>query len=539
MDKRARTVLTVAALSVALQGCRILQSVSSGGSVVSASGQYDCAEDSICEIDVPNGQRFAETFTAIPGHGYAFAGWRGAESYLCAGTSPLCVVDIPASVTAYDAVGYMTAEFHHEPELVYAGTLDTESGVWSADIAYDALSLEYVADFDADGDDDVFIGAATYPSDGPFDGEARRGVILVNDGEWQFSAAAGDRPQGVHPREVLMADFNGDGHNDFFVADHGYDADPFPGWSNQLLLWTAEGYDDVSDRLPPDDSGFTHSAAVGDVDGDGDVDILVANTKGDYIEGPYLLLNDGTAQFTENTDRLPDRVRTDGNYWPFAADMADLDGDGHLDLLMGSHGDRTSESFVYWGTADGEFTDENVTELSTPEFYSAFGNYTVISTAVRDFDGDGRPDIVLGGYDDELHRGMQILINRGDRLFDDQTQRRIGPSAWSPAETWHNGVVFLDFNGDGTEDIVPQGYAPNAPNMLAWLNDGSGHYVALRTTLYPNADRALFRFAAGVIVREGEAFRSIEFHSPEGRDGQAIAANEARVLARPVITLAE
>ena len=195
-------------------------------------------------------------------------------------------------------------------------------------------------------------------------------MILINDGGWQFSAVAGYRRGSVHPREVLTANFNGDGHYDFFVADHGYDADPFPGWSNQLLLWTAEGYDDVRVRLPPDDSGFTHNAAVGDVDSDGDVDILVDNTNGDYIDGPYLLLNDGTGQFTENTERLPDRVRADGDCWPFAGDMADLDGDGHLDLLMGSHGIRTNESFVYWGAIDGEFRDENVTELATPEFFS-------------------------------------------------------------------------------------------------------------------------------------------------------------------------
>ena len=509
---------------------------------MSASGNHDCAEASTCEIDVPNGERFAETFSAVARHGYAFAGWRGSERYLCAGNSPLCVVDIPSTVTAYDAVGYMTVEFHHEPQLVYPGTLGGDSLIWSGDIDYDDLSFGYAGDFDADGDDDVLFGAATYPSSGPFDGEEREGVILINDGDWQFSAAAGDRPSSVHPREVLMADFNGDGQNDFFIADHGYDTHPFPGWSNQLLLWTAEGYEDVSDRLPPDDSGFTHNAAVGDVDGDGDVDILVANTLGDYIEGPYLLLNDGTAQFTENTERLPDRVRTDGNYWPFAADMADLDGDGHIDLLMGSHGDRTSESFVYWGAADGEFRDENVTELSTPEFFSAFGNYTVISTAVRDIDGDERPDIVLGGYDDDLHRGMQVLINRGDRLFDDQTRRRIGHSAWSPSESWHPEVVFLDFNGDGTEDIVPQGYSTAGDNVLAWLNDGSGHYVTLKTTMYvidEGVRRSLFNFAAGVKVREGTRFRSLHFHSPDEGAGRTIAANGAWVAANPVITLAE
>ena len=86
---------------------------------------------------------------------------------------------------------------------------------------------------------------------------------------------------------------------------------------------------------------------------------------------------------------------------------------------------------------------------------------------MRDIDGDERPDIVLGGYDDDLHRGMQVLINRGDRFFDDQTRRRIGNSAWSPTEEWHNEVVFLDFNGDGTEDIVPQGYSPNGSNVVA------------------------------------------------------------------------
>ena len=133
-----------------------------------------------------------------------------------------------------------------------------------------------------------------------------------------------------------MADFNGDGHNDFFIADHGYDTDPFPGWSNQLLVWTADGYDDISDRLPPDDSGFTHNAAVGDVDGDGDIDILVANNGGEFMGGgPYLLLNDGEANFTVDQSMLPERVVNDSDYWPWAADMPDLDADGHVDLLMG------------------------------------------------------------------------------------------------------------------------------------------------------------------------------------------------------------
>lgn len=526
--------MTCAALFVTMQGCKIEQAVSSGGAVISSSGEHDCGEDQVCEVDVPNGERFSDTFVAVPSNGYAFAGWRGSESYLCAGGSPTCVVDIPASVTAYDATGFMTAEFYHEPELVYAGTVGVEWGVWTGVVQHDGIFLLFAADFDADGDDDVLM-AANHSSEDEPPTEASQGVILVNDGDYSFTAAAGDRPNSVHPREVLMADFNGDGENDFFIADHGFDADPFPGWSNQLLLWTAEGYDDVSDRLPADTSGFTHNAAVGDVDGDGDVDILVANTLGDFIEGPYFLLNDGTARFTLDTERLPDRVRGESNYWPWATDMVDLDGDGYMDLLMGSQGDRTNESFIYWGAEDGVFRDEVVTELATPEFFRVFGNYQVISTAVHDLDGDGLLDVVLGGYDGDLHRGMQLLMNAGDRTFRDETRRRVGHSAWSQTELWHTEVVFLDFNGDGTVDIVPQRYNPNGENVLAWLNDGTGHFVALKSTLFLEP-QALWRLATGVKVREGSGFKSVEFFSD---DTETINANAGVVLTGAIITLAQ
>ena len=264
-----------------LADCKIVQTTTSAGSIASTSGDHDCAEDSVCESDIPNGDPFSDTFTAVARYGYAFAGWRGTESYLCAGSAPTCNVDIPDSITAYDSTGYMTAEFYHEPESIYPGTIAVEYGVWS-----DEVSLE--------------SGGATVFAD-DFDGD-------------------GDRPDSVHPREVLMADFNGDGSNDFFIADHGYDVNPFPGWSNQLLLATETGYDDASDRLPYDATGFTHNAAVGDLDGDGDIDILVANNGGAFMGGaPYLLLNDGAPNFTVDKDRLPERVVNDSDYWPWAS----------------------------------------------------------------------------------------------------------------------------------------------------------------------------------------------------------------------------
>ena len=304
--------MVFATATALLAGCKIVQTSTSGGSIVSASGNYDCAEDSVCKIDIPNGDPFNETFTAVARYGYAFAGWRGTESYLCAGSAPTCTVDIPASITAYDATGYMTAEFYHQPELIYPGTITVEYGIWSADVTLESgATTVFADDFDDDGDDDVIFTAGTYP--GEEFTASRQGAILINDGNYSFTVAQGDRPDSVHPREVLMADFNGDGRNDFFIADHGYDVDPFPGWPNQLLLATETGYDDASDRLPDDSTGFTHNAAVGDVDGDGDIDILVANNGGEFMGGaPYLLLNEGAANFTVDQERRPERVLMDG-----------------------------------------------------------------------------------------------------------------------------------------------------------------------------------------------------------------------------------
>ena len=72
---------------------------------------------------------------------------------------------------------------------------------------------------------------------------------------------AGALPSLINPREIVSGDFNRDGRADIFVAAHGYDAAPFPGETNLLLLSNADGtYTDRSATLPqaPD---FSHSAS--------------------------------------------------------------------------------------------------------------------------------------------------------------------------------------------------------------------------------------------------------------------------------------
>ena len=151
---------------------------------------------------------------------------------------------------------------------------------------------------------------------------------------------------------------------------------------------------------------------------------------------------------------------------------------------------------------------------------------------MHDLNNDGRLDILLGGYDTTLKRGIQVLVNSGHRDFSDETARRLQGTAWSLDESWHQEHLFLDFNNDGNIDIVPHQYDRSGANVLAWLNDGTGHYVALKSTEFTDAE-ALSRFARGSKVRVGSAFKSMEFFG----DGTALSSNAAVIVTSPAITL--
>ena len=512
-------------IDVADDGTRIVLRTSGG--VDTYASLVDSSENGIAFDDGDGNFRIERTLDA--GIYYVKVGGHGTGAYRILGTRVP-----PPDSGASRPVGT-------RPRLLSPGAIRMEWPPWETYVAHDRIGLRFAGDFDGDGDDDlVVVGSSRSPA------KPGSGLVLLNNGDFTFTVADGDRPSGVHAREALAADFDGDGRTDFFIADHGFDRAPFQGWRNQLLLWTADGYDDATDRLPADPAGYTHNAAAGDVDGDGDVDLLVANSfpariSGESVFGPYFLLNDGQANFVVDTGALPDAMKSE--FRPWAVDLVDLDGDGHDDLVAGA----TSEdygmegvSFVFWGSVDGTYRQDNATVLPRAGFFASFGTAEVVSISVHDCNGDGLPDLLFGGYHSDTTRntrGVQLLVNRGGRYFADETRSRLGDHAWSADEGWQSEHRFFDFNHDGTVDIVPEGYAglvDGGPNVMAWLNDGTCNYVALRTTEFDDAG-ALQHFAWGTIVRVGADFKAMWF----GGDGAThLTAKAAVVVEGAEITLA-
>ena len=96
----------------------------------------------------------------------------------------------------------------------------------------------------------------------------------------------------------MVADFNGDGRPDVFIADTGDDRDPYAGFQNTLMLSAPAGKLVDATATLPQASDYSHSACTGDINGDGHPDIYVGNIYGVNNITPRLLLNDGTGHFT-------------------------------------------------------------------------------------------------------------------------------------------------------------------------------------------------------------------------------------------------
>ncbi|MFN3417184.1 MAG: FG-GAP repeat domain-containing protein [Caldimonas sp.] len=162
----------------------------------------------------------------------------------------------------------------------------------------------------------------------------------------------------IHPRKAVVADFNADGRPDIFVACHGYDAHPFPGERNKVVLSLPGGGYAVSDAS--EDVGFFHAATAADLNNDGLPDVVVVDNK-DPMRA-YVLLNDGTGHFTrESMSRLSSMVQG-GNY--FTVELIDVNEDGRLDLLIGGHEWEDAPTRVFINPGDNNFSA--VTPLVVP-----------------------------------------------------------------------------------------------------------------------------------------------------------------------------
>ena len=189
--------------------------------------------------------------------------------------------------------------------------------------------------------------------------------------------------------------------------------------------------------------GLSMDAGVADMDGDGDLDIVIANEFRPNI----LLLNDGRGTFTDGSDRLPRTERDSED-----VGIADFDGDGDLDIVIVSEDDQVNE--LYLNDGAGAFADESSRIPVTG---------TTNGLVVADLDADGHPDLLLANNGQDA-----LLVNDGSGHFRDETARRLPTS-----DDVTQDVELGDVDGDGDLDLIVGNEGANA----LFINDGRGHFT--------------------------------------------------------------
>ncbi|MGA2863269.1 MAG: FG-GAP-like repeat-containing protein [Verrucomicrobiota bacterium] len=240
-------------------------------------------------------------------------------------------------------------------------------------------------------------------------------TILLGNGDGTFQVLS-NYNVGANPYGVVTGDFNHDGKTDLAVANYS-------GGSSgtvSILLGNGDGTFQPAVNYPVG-HGPLH-VAVGDVNGDGKPDLVVANYYDDNVS---VLFGNGDGTFAP-------AVSVAAGYQPRAVVLADLNKDGKLDLAVFNGGDNTVS--VMFGNGDGSFQPRINYPTSTSDG---------VEMAAADVDGDGWPDLVVNGYN---NGAVNVLLNRGDGTL-------LSPSVYSLGARLV-GLAIADFNNDGRLDLA-------------------------------------------------------------------------------------
>ena len=275
-----------------------------------------------------------------------------------------------------------------------------------------------------------------------------------------FTDASDRLPKMSEGNGLAVGDVNGDGLPDIVIGNSAEERPGKPRASGQNFLWLNDPkqpgtfIDATATHLPAYEDD-TQDIALADVDGDGDLDMVVAN------ESPpnRLLLNDGKGHFREAPKALqlltPLETRE--------VHVFDANGDGRPDILFlnltsnNKKWDKDPQARLLTNKGRGKFRDETKTRLPENRFSSWGG-------MVMDFNHDGHPDLIVGAIDVPGFKPLQLraYANDGKGRFSDVTAT-VMPAA-TVGRSW--SMAKGDVNGDGVEDLFVGTWGTQARLLL-------------------------------------------------------------------------
>jgi hypothetical protein len=286
---------------------------------------------------------------------------------------------------------------------------------------------------------------------GDINGDGKLDIITANEADDTVSVLLGTGTgtfitsptatfaTGRDPYSVTLGDVNGDGRLDIITANYS-------GNSTSVLLGNGDGTFAATTTFSTGMATNPRSVALGDVNGDGRLDIITANRNSSTTS---VLLGTGGSAITATF--LPQPSLATGSD-PRSVTKGDVNGDGFLDIITANEND--SNVSVLLGNGNGTFkTQATFATGSSPR-----------SVTLGDVNGDGKLDIITANYDDD---NVSVLLGNGNGTFATQATFGTGDEPYS--------VTLGDVNGDGKLDIITANYGDD--NVSVLLGNGNGTFA--------------------------------------------------------------
>ena len=259
--------------------------------------------------------------------------------------------------------------------------------------------------------------------------------VFFGNGAGGFAQAGPTLQAGPDIQSMATGDFNNDGVPDFLTLNRT---------AGNLTIFLSDGFGGF--YTPPGGpyklGTNPYYAAIGDFNGDGNADIAVVNQSSNNMN---LLVGNGMGGFTAATGS-PFTVAGG----PSSIIAGDFNGDGKLDVATSNV--NTNTVAVLLGDGNGGFSQASGSPFSS-------GGAFPIAIGTADFDGDGKPDLVVGNSNTDPSKNLFVFLGDGTGAF-------VQKGPFPGGSIGYGNLVTADFNRDGRPDAALSDYFGNNTTVL-------------------------------------------------------------------------